>query len=377
MTTPAAIPASLRERCAASLEARAGKVAGLRAFVGLDGFVDEIVHLVDQRQDALNYDRIGTISQFAERVAEAAGRSTNIEPVTQQIKLGGNGPIMANALAALGTGVTYLGALGWPNLHPIFEPLASRAAVSSISEPGRTTALEFQDGKVMLTNSSSLNDVTWTNLQARYGRAKFTNQFGSADLVAFVNWTMIPFMSELWDALLKELCPDLTGPRRRLFFDLADPQKREREDILRALELIKSFQTHFEVTLGLNEKEAWELTEALGLPDHTHNRDTLATTALEIARHVPVSTLVVHPVRYALTVSDGKVTEVDGPLIPKPKITTGAGDHFNAGFCLGQLLGLDVEQALLCGVSTSGFYVKHAASPAVNDLIGFMRDWPK
>ncbi len=188
---------------------------------------------------------------------------------------------------------------------------------------------------------------------------------------------MIPFMSDLWESLQKEVCPDLTGPRRRLFFDLADPQKRKREDILRALDLIKAFQPHFDVTLGLNEKEAWELAEALGLPDHTHTREALAATAVDIAKHVPVSTIVVHPVRFALTVSNGTVTEVDGPLIRKPKITTGAGDHFNAGFCLGQLLGFDNAQALLCGVSTSGFYVRNAASPAVTDLITFMRDWPQ
>ena len=38
----------------------------------------------------------------------------------QLTKLGGNGPIMANALASLGLRVTYLGNLGYPNLHPVF-----------------------------------------------------------------------------------------------------------------------------------------------------------------------------------------------------------------------------------------------------------------
>jgi len=376
MTTPLD-SAALRERCAGELELNAGRATALRAFAGLDGFVDEIVHLVDKRHDASHYDRIGTIAEFAARVGAAAGRSTNIEPVTQQVKLGGNGPIMANALAALGTRVTYLGALGWPKPHAVFQPLFNRAAAHTLGEPGRTTALEFNDGKVMLTNSSSLNDVNWAVIQERYGKSRFFQHFGTADLVAFVNWTMIPHMSDLWESLQRELCPDLTGPRRRMFFDLADPEKRKPADILRALELIKGFQKHFDVTLGLNEKETWELAEAYGLPAQPHSRENLAATSLEIARRVAVSTLVVHPVRYALAVSRGEVTEVDGPLITRPKITTGAGDHFNAGFCLGQLLGFDDALALLCGVSTSGFYVRHAASPSVGDLIGLLRDWPQ
>jgi len=58
-------------------------------------------------------------------------------------------------------------------------------------------------------------------------------------------------------------------------------------------------------------------------------------------------------------------------------ITTGAGDHFNAGFCLGKLLGLDSELSLLTGVATSGFYVRTAKSPAVSDLIRMLENWPQ
>ena len=46
--------------------------------------------------------RLPTIARLAERVAAAAGRSGNLELVPQITKLGGNGPIMANALASFG-----------------------------------------------------------------------------------------------------------------------------------------------------------------------------------------------------------------------------------------------------------------------------------
>ena len=41
-----------------------------------------------------------------------------MELVTQRIKLGGNGPIMANALASAGVEVNYLGALGYLETSP-------------------------------------------------------------------------------------------------------------------------------------------------------------------------------------------------------------------------------------------------------------------
>jgi sugar/nucleoside kinase (ribokinase family) len=66
-----------------------------------------------------------------------------------------------------------------------------------------------------------------------------------------------------------------------------------------------------------------------------------------------------------------------GPFTSKPLITTGAGDHFNAGFCLAKLLGLDNELSLLTGVTTSGFYVRTAKSPGVADLVEMLRNWPQ
>ena len=367
----------LLECTAAALHAAPERARHLTAFIGLDGFVDEIVHVVDKRADADHYERLPTIAALAARLAGAAGMSTNIELVNQRVKLGGNGPIMANALASFGLHVTYLGSLGYPLPHPVFADFARRAEVYSIGEPGHTDALEFEDGKLMLGKLVQLKEITWANIQARFGRDKFAAKFNSADLVGFVNWTMIPYMSDIWDALLAELCPALAGPRRKIFFDLADPAKRPAADIRRALELIARFSQHFDVILGLNEKEASEVAEALGLRAHPHTPEELSALALEIARRVPVDTLVVHPVTYALAVTGGVVSLVAGPRITKVLITTGAGDHFNSGFCLGKLLGLDNAQSLLCGVSTSGSYVRSAQSPGLAELAAMMRAWPQ
>lgn len=368
----------LRERCATLLEFAAPRVGQLTAFVGLDGFVDEILHVVDKRHSAAAYDRMPTIAKLAERLAAAAGKSTNIEFVPQLTKLGGNGPIMANALASMGLQVSYLGNLGYPNLHPVFSEFAQRAEVCSIAQPGFTDAIEFEDGKVMLGKHTYLKDVNWENITARFGKEKFAARFARADLVGFVNWTMLTQMSDIWAAILKEICPTLpTGGRKRtLFFDLADPEKRTIEDIRRALDLILEFRRHFDVILGLNEKEACEIARALGLAKGDGSKPALAALAQAIHARVPVQTLVVHPVQYALCVSAGGVSLLDGLYTTQPRLTTGAGDHFNSGFCLGKLLGLADDLALLTGVTTSGYYVIKGQSPAIPDLARTLRHWP-
>ena len=371
MNTP-----ELRQRCASQLAGAVNRATELRAFVGLDGFVDEILHVVDKRETADKYQRLALMAQWGGRISAAAGKSTNIELVSKLTKLGGNGPIMANALASFGLKVSYLGNLGYPNLHPVFTGFANRAEVVSIAEPGYTDAVEFEDGKVMLGKHQSLKEVNWANIKERYSLTKFTDKISGSNFVAFVNWTMLTGMTDIWAAILSEVCPKLSGPRRTLFIDLADPEKRTREDIARALTLVASFEKYFDVILGLNEKESSEVGGVLGIDTSDHSPEGLEKVGVQIRAKVPVNTIVIHPTHYALAVSAGGSAIVEGPFTPKPLITTGAGDHFNAGFCLAKLLGLDNAMSVLTGVSTSGFYVRSAKSPSITDLVSLLKTWP-
>ena len=348
----------------------------MSAFVGLDGFVDEILHVVDKRESAEKYLRLPKIAQLAERMAAAAGRSTNIELVSQLTKLGGNGPIMANALASFGLKVTYLGILGYPNLHPVFAEFAKKAEVHSIAEPGYTDALEFEDGKIMLGKHQSLKQMNWENIKSRFGQDKFAEKFFTTDLVGFVNWTMLTAMSNIWSSVLKEICPMMRGPRRKLFIDLADPEKRTNEDILQALELIGGFQKFFDVVFGLNEKEGYEIGKHLGLKTNDHSPEGLLDLCKQIHQRIPVDTIIIHPTAYALASGPDGASIVGGPFTPKPKITTGAGDHFNSGFCLGKLLSFPTQLCLLTGVTTSGHYVRTGQSPSITELVTMLRHWP-
>ena len=362
----------LAQQAAAVLHGAASSLPTHRVTIGLDGFVDEIISVVDKRESTDRFTRVPTLAAFAGRVARAAGRSSNAELVVERVKLGGNGPIMANALAAFGARVTYIGNIGYPTVHPAFAEFAKRATVFSIAEPGLTDALEFDDGKLMLGKHAPLRDVTWANLVERVGREKLTEAFTQASLIGLQNWTMLPHMSDIWQHVLDELCPRLTA-RRTFFFDPADPEGREREDILRALKLIAKFQKHFDTYLGLNEKESFEIGEVLGYKGVHDGEAAIKGVAQFIWEALRVSGVIVHPRSYAVVASERGMVKVDGPFTPKPLISTGAGDHFNAGFCLGKLIGADNEIALQIGVGASGYYVRTAKSPSANDLAEFLR----
>ena len=202
-----------------------------KATIGLDGFVDEIIAVVDKRTSLTAYEPVPTISKFAEKVGAVAGQSGNYELVVKQMKLGGNGPIMANALASFGLDVTYIGALGYPQIHPVFADFAANAKCITIGDAGHTDALEFADGKLMLGKYTCMNDVTWDTLVSRVGLDKLQALVNESKLVGFVNWTMLPFLSDVWERLRTEVFPKAPKAQRTFFVDLADPEKRTSADI--------------------------------------------------------------------------------------------------------------------------------------------------
>ena len=364
------------ESASRSLLSAAASLPEINALIGLDGFVDEIIAVVDKRLNNAVFERVRTIDDLAKKIGAAAGQSSNYELVVKQMKLGGNGPIMATALASAGISVTYIGNLGYPNIHQVFEPFAKRAKVISIAEPGHTDALEFDDGKLMFGKLMPLNDVNWENLVARVGRDKIQSLVDEARLIGMVNWTMLPHMSRIWASLADEVLSKLPRKDCSLFVDLADPEKRTHDDIGEAMNLLARFQMSADVILGLNLKEAIEVAQVLGLPAEADPEPSISRTAAAIRQALQISCVVIHPRRGAAAAIDGQTAQFAGPFVQEPKISTGAGDHFNAGFCLARVLGMDLEESLCVGVATSGYYVRTAESPSAIQLAEFVANLP-
>ena len=347
----------------------------INAVMGLDGFVDQILHVVKTRTDANNYIRMETLSEFGDFISKAAGLSSNVEFIPLQSKLGGNGPRMSKALSTYGLNINYIGALGEDSINPVFIEMSKKCNIISISNPGLTDAVEFLDGKLMIGKRECLKDVNWNKIKEKVGVEKLTSIIDSSTLVGLENWTMLPYMTQIWKGLINEVLPNLNKKDNKyIFFDLADPENRLKSDVLEALSLLKEFSSKFNVILGLNEKEAYEIGEIFGVTSQ-ENKIPLKNLIIELYKRLSINTLVIHPVKEACAVCNGKYYYTPGPYEPNPKLTTGAGDNFNAGFCFGQVLGLSTQLSLVLGTATSGYYVRNAKSPTLKDIITFLNYW--
>ncbi|MEM0965093.1 MAG: carbohydrate kinase family protein [Verrucomicrobiota bacterium] len=358
------------------LSAKASEASTRSVLVGLDGFVDTIINPVDRRfGPGDNYEPIREMAAFGNRIVAAAGKSTNIEMGKITEKLGGNGPILANAVLAAGFPTRYVGALGIPEIHPVFKDMAAKTDAVSLAEPGVTYALEFKDGKVMLGLMDSLEEVTYSKVLEKMGEGAFFDLLSRTDLFAVVNWTMLPFLTGFLQSLIDQVYPNL-GPRdhRSFFFDLADPAKRSDGDLVGVLRLLGRFCAFGSTTLGLNLSEAQHVSRVLGLPSGHGNEEDIRGMARSIRSEIGVDCVVVHPLDCAACATKEDTFYTDGFFTADPTITTGGGDHFNAGFVAARLLGLSPDSALVIGCAFSGYYVRSAESPSLGAIGAFLQN---
>lgn len=345
------------------------------ALIGLDGFVDIIVKPVDQRHGKGNrFTPIKTITDFGKRIGAAAGKSTNIELFPELTKIGGNGPIMAHAVLSMGLQTRYLGALGKPAIHPVFSEFAAATDAISIANPGVTHAAEFNDGKILFGELSGLDEISYPAVVQQVGEGAFFDLINRADLISMVNWTMIPEMTSFLEGLVDKVLPNLgPGNRRHFFFDLADPEKRGDGEIRSVLTTLSKFQNFGSVTLGLNWKEAERIGLILGHSDPSDTPDGLRRLASWVRAEMQISCVVVHPTDSAACATRDDSWYVEGYYTDAPRISTGAGDHFNAGFAVARLLGMEPGVCLRVATAVSGFYVRNAASPNLSEVADLIR----
>ena len=348
----------------------------IKAMCGFDGYVDTVTHPVDKRTGPDTYERIKTLADYGQKFIDAAGLSMNIEMVPIRAKIGGIAAIFANSLSLLGFDMTYIGAMGKESLNPNYYDFNSRAKLFSISDPGLSDAIEFMDGKVISNKLEPLKDVNWENLMRVMTPQQIADIMDEANFVMYGGWALTINVMSIWKGILREVLPLMKSTdEKEMFFDLSDPAKRTPDDILDALSCVREYKKRFRVGIGFNQRESYEICQLFGTKGEEF--DSILDVSSFLKEKLETEYVIVHPVKCACGTSETEKSLVEGPFCPKPKLTTGAGDNFNAGFILGHMMGFNLEESLTMGTANSGFYVRNARSATYSELCGFVRSWAK
>jgi ketohexokinase len=342
-----------------------------KAALGFDGFIDTIARIIRQKHTHKSHNFFNKIKDFGKYIIEKEGSSFSLESEEQLSKLGGNMPIMANALANLGVSVSGIGAMGYPRIHPVFAELSSKSILYSFADPGLSTAYEFKDGKILIADFYQLNAHGWESIKDRIGVDNLIRIYQECDLIGIVNWSEIDSSTDIWKGLLQDVFPRYINPgnKQLCFFDLSDCSKRSKESIEEALDLLKDFSKYTNAVLGLNRNEAQIIYKLMFKKSPAKN---FAIVGEKIFEKLNIDTVLLHSTKEAHVVDASGTYHAESFFVKNPKLSTGAGDNFNSGYCAGRLMNLDPQSALCFAHAVSGFYVKEGRSPILEDVISML-----
>jgi hypothetical protein len=354
------------------------------AFVGFDGFIDSIQKAVKKTEDG-KIIFFKTIHDFAAHLDQMNGKSGQVEFVTSQTKMGGNAPILSSALGKLGIPAQCLGTMGFPEVNPLFKNRNIMMDLISISSPGESHAIEFDNGKIIFSDLSTFRQYNWDYIKRRVNFSQLRKTVEKSRLLALVDWANLPHATDLWRGFLHDVVMPIGRKDQFFLFDLCDPSKKSTTQIREVLKLISRYSDYGTVVLGLNENEANTIWKALHKFTKASEKKTeipsLEAVGSFIFNSMSIDTLLIHPRDRTLIFRNQKtsgmpsVVELYGHLVKNPKVQTGAGDNLNAGFCLGLLAGFDMPDCMVLGMAASGAYVQNGTSPDITELIDYLKGW--
>lgn len=363
-------------RLADAVAARMTTFPTLTVVAGFDGFVDEMISVVGERRAVGDWSAMPSMAELGGILTQAAGRNGLREIVVRSSDAGGCAVNLGDGLASLGVGLHYFGTVGAP-LHPAFTAFASkcRSCTSVGTVYGRSLAFEFADGKFFFTAMEQLAELTPELLERTLADGAYQRACRTAGLIVLNNWTCYPHMTACWRLLQQRIFATLPH-RPYVFIDLVDPSGRSAADVRAMLDVVRSMEGSCRVVLGLNLTEAALLTGQLGLSAWGSGSSAMSQGAAALRSALGLSEVVIHNrAGNALARADGSLAVPPGPHCPAPSKSVGAGDRFNAGYCLGLLLGLEGDERLNLGSATAGFFLRQARSASVSELLGFLRAW--
>lgn len=363
----------LHDSTIGALATTAGRRA--RAVVGFDGFIDDMASVIDQRE-AGAVRTVPTIAAFGAMVSAAAGRSFGREILVKRIEAGGNAPNLADGLCSLGHAVDFYGTLGDP-LDPVFADFARRcASCTTLGACGRTLALEFGDGKLMLNNTGRLAELTPAIFHRLVDAGVFIGHCERAELLGFVNWSRYPHMTACWEVVTDRVLSRLTH-RPWVLVDLADPAGRSPGEIIGMLAVVSRMARTCRVAFGANLNETGTLLRAIGAASPTDDPDSMTDAAESLRTHLGAHLVAVHSQRRAGAAwadpagsSEWRAGRIalDGAYNPAPVRTTGVGDRFNAGIGAALIAGAPPANCLSLGCIAGAWFVTAGRPLELADL---------
>ena len=354
-----------------------------RCFLGWDGFIDHLYTIIQSRESLDKWIRMDNMKNFGNLIKKVAGSSMGIEMLLKRKTTGGFTSNVCKGMNTLGVKMSLASAWGYPNLIDIFkESLETRESIEidSFTNPGITMGLEFNDGKILLNNIESILKINWNLINERIGIEKLVRKFEDNNIIGLGYWAVILQFEDILSHIVADILPSISHLKSKLLFlDLADVKRRTKKDLISFLKYLSRVEETVPLLLSLNDQEAKDVLSALKAANLINikgkNIGDLTEAGVYINKFLNISYLVIHSPHFAtITTKNGHFWVTEG-YTSKPRYTTSAGDHFNAGTVLGLTCNLTPAESILMGNAVTAIFVRTGNSPNFNALSQFIQKY--
>jgi hypothetical protein len=339
-----------------------------KILLGCDGFVDEVYQLVQVRHSLDDFTPMDKLREFGELIVQRADGGVGLEMVHKRRCEGGFSINTGRVAGMFGLNPTLTGLFGSSETDPAFAVFEDICNLVSLGDPALTVALEFSDGKVLMSDLKTVANLTWEDFVAHFGADKLKEMFAGTDILGLGYWSLTPDFDNLFTGFVSQF--EGITPPRRMFLDFADIKKKSPESFTKSLTLIKQFNATIPMTVSLNEHEVSELFSRVGIDSEGNDPASIQSALTQAREKIGIDELVVHTPSFAAASSaeGGEALAIQETQTEVVR-TAGAGDTFNGGYLCASLGDLPVKERLVIANAATAFFVTHAAPPSKDELL--------
>ncbi len=333
-----------------------------------DFFLDVVSTYVNSLEDLVN--------EIKETAAKGGGCIRKIKCL---IKPGGNATNTAFALAKMGVDTILMcktGIIG----ESIIKAFSKCSSVKPLVARGRdaiTVAIEVENSNIMLNDIGSNDDFGFRDFISLY-RTLSEKEFSKVKVICVMNWSVNKRGNELAIRVFSMAKEDFK--RVKTYLDPSDPRGKS---IIEVRELFNSVVGKELLDIfSLNEYEAITFARALlgkkSLPEE-YTLKNAYKACIKLSENFTSCRFDLHTSKFSASFLEGEASSILPTFNVKVNRLTGAGDVWNAGNILGELLQLENHDRLLIANAAAAYYISNAGGnyPTISDIISLIRKIPQ
>lgn len=219
----------------------------------------------------------------------------------------------------------------------------------------------------------------WRDIVSQIGMEELRNLFSQRRVIPFSEWTDVHQAADLWYGLLADVIRPLARNDWEFIFYLGNPAGSHFFEVDEILDVMSSFTRSGNVTLALEEREAWGLWSILFGGKSAPEFDTQDPEARgryrAIFQTLDIRRLIVYSENHGVLIMQDSYFDLTRPPVPAHTHNAYERTNFIEGYALGLKTGMKPAHCLALGIATSGSVAEGNKVPAKQEVVRFLSEW--